>query len=126
MKRFAILMLLITFVFSNTEFHELFKLPVLIGHYIEHKENDKDVSFVDFIKLHYSHSSKQSASEHEHDRLPFKTDTCSQTTLTEIKFDSDFSLQHIYPFEKKMLSAYKNILYHLNTASGIWQPPRVA
>jgi hypothetical protein len=124
-KRFAILLFLITFVFSNTEFHELFKLPTLISHYLEHKSIDNKVSFIDFIELHYSHSAKHHASEHGHERLPFKTDTSSSITLSEMKFETEFLEKNLNQTETEYLSIYKNVIYQLNTLSGIWQPPRL-
>lgn len=48
----AILFLSIYLV-STTEFIELLKFPMLIEHYLEHKEKNKGISITEFLAIHY-------------------------------------------------------------------------
>ena len=57
--------------------HQLLKLPVVFQHFAEHKVENRDISFLQFLDMHYMHGSPM---DKDHDRdmqLPFKsTDDC--------------------------------------------------
>ena len=67
-KKLLPIFLLSIYLVSVTELHELFKLPQLVEHFIEHKAEDKQTTFLDFLVLHYSNSDDGG----EHSNLPFK------------------------------------------------------
>ena len=54
MRRLIAVIFLFSFLFSGTEMHELFKIPHLLAHYIEHSSESKEISLLDFIKEHYN------------------------------------------------------------------------
>ncbi len=58
--------------FSTTGLSQLFKLPVLVNHYLEHRERDNRISMLDFLSMHYW---GQDINDNDQDRdmqLPFK------------------------------------------------------
>ncbi len=57
--------------------HQLLKLPVVFQHYAEHKLMNGNISFLQFLDMHYMHGSPMD-SDHDRDmQLPFKTiDDC--------------------------------------------------
>jgi hypothetical protein len=57
---------------SATELHELFKLPILITHFRHHQQEDKSLTLVDFLKIHYLESHPMDNDDTEDSRLPFK------------------------------------------------------
>jgi hypothetical protein len=61
------------FFLSTTSLSQLFKLPVLVAHYIEHQQLDRSISILDFLSMHYW---GQDIDDNDQDRdmqLPFKT-----------------------------------------------------
>ena len=123
--------LLFSYMCNATELVQLFKLPVLIEHYNEHKENDNKLSFLDYLVLHYSDEN----SDHDHndndghkEKLPFKTADFS------INLSVIYAAQHEISVVNKPLEAvnYSAGLYYYNyflpyqIQTDIWQPPKKA
>ncbi len=75
MKKVIAIFFLFSFLSANTAFGEVLKLPLLIHHYIEHTQEDKDNSIVDFLVKHYVKdiNHHHNDNHHDHDKLPFKT-----------------------------------------------------
>lgn len=48
------------YLFTGTEFHELFRVPHLFSHFLEHRAEHDGQSFAEYLNLHY-------AGEHAHD-----------------------------------------------------------
>lgn len=61
--------LVLFYLVSFTEFREILRLPILVQHYAEHKTQVEEMSFLEFLSMHYS-------TDQPHDdqdmRLPFK------------------------------------------------------
>jgi hypothetical protein len=67
--RLLAISLLALYINSYTELHEALRLPVLFEHYAEHKLQVSDMSFWEFLVMHY----KSNVSHDDHDgQLPFK------------------------------------------------------
>ena len=129
LSRIIAISCLIVYLFTTTELHQLLKIPVLIQHYQEHKQMDSDITFWQFMSMHYSQPDDHDA-DHEKDmKLPFKTDdgcisfitavyvTPSATTIsTEV-------IKPIYYSEKKE-HFQKQVSLQSSFLASIWQPPR--
>lgn len=127
-KQFAILFLFL-YVFSTTELSQLLKLPILIEHYFEHKEKSYDLSFSDFLVLHYNEDHfKGHAHDEDYDqdkRLPFMLHSSTLSfvfiSLTSINLEvidkAYIEKEKTFPFENEFLI---NHIY----LSSIWQPPK--
>lgn len=115
-------------MFANTELSELFKLPALISHYIEHKQEDKNLSFWQFLCIHYAHGNVKDADYDKDMKLPFKThDNCvasivciaAPTTLS-------FVIKPVYHCTEKQNFYIKDFQFSSLYLSSIWQPPKMA
>jgi len=53
LKRVAAIGLLFFYLISFTEFSEVLRLPLLLEHYTEHKSKVNDLSFWEFLVMHY-------------------------------------------------------------------------
>jgi hypothetical protein len=122
MLRFAALGFLLIYLVSFTEFREVLRLPLLVEHYGEHKSQVSEMSFLEFLIMHYE---TDVAHDDRDMRLPFKDSShsisLSLVTLPNPKMClsgpieindaavSFFYLQH----EPKLLTA------------DIFQPPRL-
>ena len=69
MKRAVSILLLFSYLTSFTEFSEVLRLPLLIEHYAEHKSQVADISFTEFLAMHYETDVAHDDKGHE---LPFK------------------------------------------------------
>lgn len=69
LKRTLSILFLLVYINSFTELHEVMRLPILLEHYSEHKNLSQEISFWDFLEMHY----KTDVAHDEHDNeLPFK------------------------------------------------------
>jgi len=55
-----------------TDLHELYKLPVLFEHYSEHQQRNANVSFTDFLSMHYFGQDLDDNDDNRDMQLPFK------------------------------------------------------
>jgi len=58
----------------RTDFSQLTKVVDLLGHYQEHQLlEDVELSFMDFLCMHFIHLDHHKASGHDHESLPLKS-----------------------------------------------------
>lgn len=125
-KRAAILLFSI-YLLSTPQLIELIKLPILVEHFVEHKEKNPTISFLEFLCIHYAHEDVQDADYDKDMKLPFKT-MCTNT-ISFVAIIGDFSTftQHIlFTTSTNIKACYKPFKYASHYLSIIWQPPRVA
>jgi hypothetical protein len=125
MKKLIAISLVLIYVTSFTEVHQLFKVPVLWEHFKEHQQRDHAITFLQYLSHHYEINDHY---DDDHDRdmeLPFKDfDHCSFAQIVVLpahKFElrvEDFLYEKTYAcYYNKFITAF-----HLTE---IWQPPRV-
>lgn len=110
---------------SATELHQLTKLPFLIQHYFEHKENDNH-SLLYFLHLHYSKGDVKDKDYADDMKLPFKTyNGCVSANMIS------FFITTSYPFVIKeptssaeLYTFYRDNFSSSAFLSSIWQPPK--
>src|SRR5215204_870061 len=116
---------LFIFLFANTEAGQLFKLPVLIHHYLEHHDEDAGVSLTDFLYKHYNEERSRSASDTEHDKLPFKNADIGFSQITLIQQSPIvFEIKPDKPVSTKEINIHSTIFLSSSHLSRIWQPPK--
>ena len=89
MKRHFSIFLLTIYRFSFTEVKEVLKIPALIEHYQEHKSENKNISIIGFIALHYL-SGSQKDSDYEKD-MKFRSLTDDGEITGLLSNDVDFN-----------------------------------
>ena len=110
---------------ANTSIGQLLKIPNLIEHYIEHKNelNTASISFIDFLESHYSKNAENNPEEHQD--LPFKTFEIASTVFVLVN-NTNFQLQLV----KAVISTKQKFFYHQSFKSHlittIWLPPKIA
>lgn len=121
MKQLLTISLLVLYINSYTEFHEILRLPLLVQHYKEHKLLVEDLSFWEFLVMHYK---TDVAHDDQDNTLPFK-DKAHSCTVQALSL----------PFQKIVLREttpltevhHSSIYYEVFIAmhlSDIFQPPR--
>ncbi len=127
LKKVIAILFLSTYLFSATEFSQLLKLPLLIEHFIEHKEENKQITFFEFLCLHYKTTNVKDADYEKDMKLPFKSQNnlISSITIFHLFPNFDNLFNNIFPFSKK---SYVITSSHFITSSAvcvIWQPPKL-
>ncbi|GHN00040.1 hypothetical protein WSM22_15290 [Cytophagales bacterium WSM2-2] len=120
-KRFLAISLLFLYINSNTELHEIMRFPLLIEHFTEHKRLVGDISFWDFLTMHYSTDVSHDADDN---RLPFKDPSHSFTASTLA-----VPIHKIVLTESQPSSVVSHISSYTETfiashLSDIFQPPK--
>jgi len=113
-------------MFGATDAYQLLKLPLLVSHYVEHLEQNPDISFLKFLKMHYSGEITIDADYQEEMQLPFKThDTdCCLTGVTEVPACIEIGTKITENPVKKHHPANDNIPSSWYLFS-VFQPPKV-
>ncbi len=111
---------------SATEARELLKLPMLLDHFAEHKINRSEISFADFILLHYINLDEHGAEDAHDHTLPFKAhDNCHTVSVLIGGWPASagYSIRPaVVELEKSVFPTESSPCY---TYSGtIWQPPK--
>jgi len=122
MLRFATISLLLIYLVSFTEFKEVLRLPLLVQHYSEHKELVIEMSFFEFLAMHY----KTDLAHDDHDnQLPFKD--CNHSFIGQIVMLPIQKMALVERVETNSTSYQFFYLQHepkLITAE-IFQPPKI-
>lgn len=79
MLRFCSIGLFLIYLVSFTEFKEVLRLPLLVQHYTEHKDQVNEMSFLEFLVMHYK---TDQAHDDQDNRLPFKD--CSHSFIGQV------------------------------------------
>lgn len=126
-KKTVVIAFLCSFLLANTELNQLFKLPTLIEHYLEHKQENNTETFLHYLSQHYAAKINHSHNDnhHDHEKLPFKTDDCSFAHFSHgFVYPLQFTLSEPYVSETKQNLIFQTNSYVSNFFGNIWQPPR--
>ncbi|MGY3214217.1 hypothetical protein [Mucilaginibacter sp. HD30] len=126
MKKFTAILILTAYLFSTTELHQLLKLPVVFQHYYEHKQLNKDISFLGFLDMHYMHGSPLSNDYAEDMQLPFKTiDKCLSAGMAVIVPQNiNIAVHQPVKLKKRQRFIMQDEFMPSSYLSRIWQPPK--
>ena len=126
LKKLATIFLFTVYLFSTTEAHQLLKLPVIFQHFLEHKSENKQISFLQFLDIHYMHGNPN---DKDHDRdmqLPFKTSGCCAFSVSTsfVSLMQPISIEN--PSETMIIRHGISKIHFINSSylSNIWQPPK--
>lgn len=84
---------------GNTEVGQLLRLPELITHYFQHHRQNSDISFFEFIVMHYGGDDGTNADNDYDNQLPchnFKNNTISLVFSPMIQ-ETEIAVQSIQP-----------------------------
>jgi hypothetical protein len=122
MLRFAAIGLFLLYLVSFTEFREVLRLPLLVEHYGEHKNQVAEMSFLEFLVMHYE---TDVAHDDQDNRLPFKD--CSHSFIGQVVM---LPIQKISLTEGLVINATSYQFFYLQhepklIAVDIFQPPKL-
>ncbi|MFD2890675.1 hypothetical protein ACFS5J_01420 [Flavobacterium chuncheonense] len=125
MKKVIAFLLITIFLCANTSIGQLLKVPNLMEHYKEHQKEtaSSSISFVEFLKLHYSKNFENNQKEHQN--LPFKTFEYATNVLFAISF-AYFQIQLVRTLISGKKKFFYNKSFKSNLVTSIWLPPKIA
>ena len=126
-KKLQALILLLIFLHSQTELHQVARIPLLIEHYFEHQQKNHGMSFAEFLAMHYARSTKPDA-DHEKDmKLPFKSAECLQgSSLTFVSYHQEEVVFNLPVTSSLTFHNYISDWMPSSRIADIWQPPKVS
>lgn len=122
MIRFAAIGLFLIYLVSFTEFKEVLRLPLLVEHYGEHRAKAGELSFVEFLVMHYE---TDVAHDDRDNRLPFKD--CSHSFIGQVVMLPIQKISLTEPIEANATTYQFFYLQHEPKliAVDIFQPPKL-
>lgn len=126
MKRLVSIIFLASYLLSLTELNQLIKLPLLVEHFAEHQQNDKELTLIKFLNMHYSNDDDNDGDNEKDAQLPFKShNSCLSTTLMAFLPDLSYSIHYKNDNIESVSFPIKNQnSIPSSFANSIWQPPK--
>jgi hypothetical protein len=126
-KKISAILFLFIFINANTDFGQLFRLPTLVHHYLEHVEWD-NMTLLEFLSEHYTATiNHPDDKHHDHQKLPYKNTDCHTSQVVTFLLQPTFSISHIIPESVELNKTNRNQQRYSNTyLNSIWQPPRIS
>ena len=128
MKKLPAIFLLSIYTLSMTGVTELFKVNALLGHYGETRVKDGQVSFLEFLVMHYVTDDGTAQDDDRDSQLPFK----SHGRLVAGN-SSNFILNRSVQIDltppgadKRHFNNYPDPLINSNFLDQVWNPPRIS
>lgn len=124
MRHFVTIALIFIYVISFTELHQFLKMPLLVKHFVEHRQLTNDLTIFEFLSLHYN---SEAAHDPDDMELPFKDfGHCCFAVQTIVMPSTKIELKEDSVSESFILHsvAYKKFIPASHLAE-IWQPPRI-
>ncbi len=125
MKEKAAIFLMAVYLFGATNACQVLKLPLLVTHYIKHKQESPFITLGSFVKMHYIDPQPFDADYAQDMQLPFKTtpDTfCLNTpSVVPVVPKTDLTVPVYRPVLQPIVD--EEIPLSLS-ATAIFQPPR--
>ena len=111
---------------SLIEFNEMLKVPILIKHFTEHQSQKKDLSFIEFLTMHYVQTDGTDSDNDKDMQLPFKSHIgcIGDITFTFAANTYSTNFAHHAVIES-VFTEYVSSFIDSSHLSSIWQPPKL-
>lgn len=126
LKKLFAISFLVVYLFSTTELSQLLKMPLLVEHFVEHREENSHLTVWRFLYMHYSAGDVHDADYARDMQLPFKTHENCVASIINVFLPSHkvvitkpvqfIETEHFKTHEPFLQSTF---------LSNIWQPPKI-
>jgi hypothetical protein len=126
LKKITAIFFFTLYLFSTTETHQLLKLPVVFQHFKEHKKEDKNITLLQFLAMHYLHGSPKDKDYERDMQLPFKTsgDCLSSVVPAFVPSINEICTEKPIEIAQKEKGIPQNQFLLSTYLASIWQPPK--
>lgn len=126
MKSAIAFLLILTVAVTSTDAMQWAKIPKLVEHFCKHRNEDKTLSFSEFLAEHYLRTSQENTSAEDME-LPFKQAEYSGSIVAlAISQGVSLCLKPLLIPVDRSLSEKPEMQVDSEYTSGVWQPPRNA
>jgi hypothetical protein len=120
-------LLFVVYTLGATEAYQLLKIPILVQHYFKHKEQNKHINLIDFLKEHYPEKIVVDDDFAQDMQLPFKTQQLNTINLDIVATPATFIAS---PIQAAVLSDackvfFEKSKYTFLLDNAIFQPPKI-
>lgn len=127
LKKITAILFVSVYLFSYTELHQLVKFPLLIEHFREHRQEDKNISIWAFLKIHYLEKMVKDSDFDKDQQLPLRDADCNSMTATSICEFNLSAIELVTPNQlPRQFTVYKEENKPQFASFDIFQPPRVS
>lgn len=125
LNKFIPISFLVIYLFSATELNQLVKVPMLVEHFNEHKTQNTEITFCDFLFMHYC---GHDANDNDYDKdmkLPFKSHDghAGFNAVAYMPSRIHFVVKPVFRETKTFNNHYEKFFTSVDL-SCIWQPPK--
>jgi hypothetical protein len=104
-------------------FDQLIKIPTLLVHYVEHKEKDVSVSFLDFLSMHYGGTDLNDGDNDRDMQLPFKKLTQNFGFVSVVLSSPYIYLEKIWSLHKTTYFSLSGFIFCSLSQDSVFRPP---
>ncbi|MCE6989629.1 hypothetical protein [Dyadobacter sp. CY323] len=123
-KRLILHILLTIVILDTTSLYQVLKAPSLVRHFIEHKALNQEISFMDFLSMHYWGDDLDDNDDEKDMQLPFKKFEIQHTSFLFIPFTTSFSFKNtLWPVKADYGPDKPQVHYNASLGS-LFRPPR--
>ncbi len=127
LKRVISILFLSAYLFSFTELHQLLKIPVLIEHFHEHRQEENSISFWSFLRMHYLEKIVVDKDYQRDQQLPMRDADCGMMTVSNLYECQHIAVEISLPSERtREFTFYDEFSKPRFAAYDIFQPPRIS
>ncbi|KIO51755.1 hypothetical protein IW18_15935 [Flavobacterium hibernum] len=123
MRKIMVYIFIFLIVSNIGFFQQFYKLPILIEHYNEHQER-QDVSFIDFLEMHYWGEDLNDNDSDRDMQLPFKHISSASFQLVFVPAEKHiFDIPFTVDFSESVIIPYTSNLYSNPALFAVFRPP---
>lgn len=125
LKRFLLHIILAIVIIDTSPLYQILKVPTLIRHFTEHKALNQNISFFDFLAMHYWGEDMNDNDDEKDMQLPFKKFEIQQVHFLPLPPVSAYIFKSkIWPLKVDYGPDKPQVRYHAALGS-LFRPPRV-
>jgi hypothetical protein len=117
--------LMIIVILDTTSLCQVFKLPSLVQHFTEHKALNKEISFLDFLSMHYWGDDMDDDDDEKDMQLPFKKIDLQQSAFLFIPVSTSFIFDSKSWTVSRDYHQYKPQVHYNSHIGSLFRPPQV-
>jgi hypothetical protein len=110
----------------STEAHQLLRLPLIFEHFAEHQQENKQITILEFLKIHYLNAPVKDKDYDKDMQLPFKTsgDCISSISPAFVPVSVQYTVSEPLEINSKKTFFLKDQFILSSYLANIWQPPK--
>lgn len=125
-KKISAIFLFTIYLFSTTEAHQLLKLPLIFEHFSEHQKENRQITFSEFLKIHYLNAPVKDKDYDKDMQLPFKSsdDCISSISPAFVPVTIQHTAAEPIDISPEKIFFLKDQFLLSSYLANIWQPPK--